>query len=110
MLVKLNKRSNSNTEWGKMAKRSSNSKEKVHSLSVNIKVIMNLTEKSIASCDYCDKNNRSSQCWNKGKNFWVGKLEHVKNSWNFGDESLITVYMTILTLFRVLLGKIGTKY
>ena len=38
-----------------MAKRSSNSKEKVHSLSVNIKVIMNLTEKSIASCDYCDE-------------------------------------------------------
>ena len=62
MLVNLNKRSNSNTECGKMVKRSSNSKEKVHSLSVNIKVIMNLTEKSIASCDYCGKNNRSSQC------------------------------------------------
>ena len=55
MLVKLNKRSNSNTEWGKMAKRSSNSKEKVHSLSENIQLNINVTEKSIVSCDHHDE-------------------------------------------------------
>ena len=38
-----------------MAKRSSNSKEKVHSLSENIQLNINVTEKSIVSCDHHDE-------------------------------------------------------
>ena len=42
-----------------MAKRSSNSKEKVHSLSENIQLNINVTEKSIVSCDHHDESKRS---------------------------------------------------
>ena len=38
-----------------MAKRSSNLKEKVHSLSENIQLNINVTEKSIVSCDHHDQ-------------------------------------------------------
>ena len=47
---------------------------------------------------------------NKGKVFAAGKTEQAKYSWNFVYESLIAFYMAILTLFRVWLAKIGSKY
>ena len=43
-----------------MSKRSSNLKEKVHSLNENIQLTINVTEKSIVSCDHHDKTKQPS--------------------------------------------------
>ena len=81
--IRLKKMLNLLSEWDKMAKRSSNLKEKVHSLCENIYAITNLTEKSTASCAYCDKTNKSSRCRTKVSFFVVGKSERVKNLWQY---------------------------
>ena len=88
-----------------MVKRSSNSKEKVHSLSVNIKVIMNLTEKSNASCGYCDKSNSFPFKLKWEVRFLSKRSEQAQKLVKFLDESLIMIYMAILTLFFNLIWK-----
>ena len=84
MLVNLNKRSNSNTEWGKMVKRSSNSKE----ISPTFKWRYPAKFKFDTSINQwfvliVTKSIEVFQCLKQVKFFDVGKLEHVKNLWNF---------------------------
>ena len=56
-MTKYQIQSQSEAKW---LKEVPNKKKKVHSLCENIQVIINLTEKSTASCDYCDENNESN--------------------------------------------------
>ena len=88
-----------------MAKRSSNLKEKVHSLCENIYAIKNLTVKSIASFDYCDRSNEISQYWTKVRYFVALKLEQAKIFREILRQFLITFYSAILDLLKILLFK-----
>ena len=82
-----------------MAKRSSNLKEKVHSLCENIYAITNLTEKSTAIYVYCDKTNGTSQCRTRVRYFVTAKSEQLKKFVTFLDTISMTSHEAVWTLF-----------
>ena len=93
--IRLKNMLNSLTEWGKMAKRSSNLKEKVLSLCGNIWVIINLTENSTASFDYCDESCRKTSMSTKVRFFCGGEVGTSQKFVTFWDKCLNIFYKAV---------------
>ena len=92
-------------EWEKMSKRSSNLKEKVHYSIENILLYSKLTFKSTANCDYCDESNSFPFKLKWKVRFLSMSSKQAQKFVKFLDESLIMIYMAILTLFFNLIWK-----
>ena len=67
----------------------------MHSLSENIEVTINLTEKSTASCDYCEKTKRISQGWKVSKNILSHEVQTCEKKCDIWSEFSIMLYSAI---------------
>ena len=103
--IRLKKRLNLKPEWNKMTEKSSMLKKIVHISSENILLDLKLTSELIGRSDYHDESNSFLFKLKWKVRFLSRRSEQAQKFVKFLDESLIMIYMAILTLFFNLIWK-----
>ena len=103
--IRLKKRLNLKPEWNKMTEKSSMLKKIVHISSENILLDLKLTPELIGRSDYHGESNSFLFKLKWKVRFLSRRSEQAQKFVKFLDESLIMIYMAILTLFFNLIWK-----